>query len=312
MLLRSGTCSERRLRVVPNGAQQAACDQSGSWGPHARWTTRDALCRLLLRPRSSTAPPGSRAGTAAPPPASRAAAGTRVTPGSWSPPAWPAARASPPRSPSTRAPSPPSPHPRSDRSTGSGRRACAVPAATSPSARTAGRCGATPATDEDDRRLGTPLCVDCYDYTGHVVWQWHAPELWRRFNITLQRTLARHCGLTVTEFRQACKISYSKVVEFQARGIIHIHVPVRLDGPAGSRRPRPGPAGHHQRPRGRHPRHRRPGLRRRRPPGRRHRLPAAVGHPGRHPHHHRHRRPRTPAPPAPCTPNRSAPTSPST
>jgi hypothetical protein len=92
---------------------------------------------------------------------------------------------------------------------------------------------------EDDHRLGTPLCADCYDYIGHVVWQWHAPELWRRFNITLQRTLARHCGLSVTEFRQACKISYSKVVEFQARGIIHIHVPVRLDGPAGPDGPAP-------------------------------------------------------------------------
>jgi hypothetical protein len=92
---------------------------------------------------------------------------------------------------------------------------------------------------EDDHRLGTPLCADCYDYTGHVVWQWHATELWRRFNITLQRTLARDCDLSVTEFRQACKISYSKVVEFQARGIIHIHVPVRLDGPQGPDGPAP-------------------------------------------------------------------------
>ena len=29
-----------------------------------------------------------------------------------------------------------------------------------------------------------------------VVWQWHAPELWRRFTITLQRDLARMCGLS--------------------------------------------------------------------------------------------------------------------
>jgi hypothetical protein len=72
-----------------------------------------------------------------------------------------------------------------------------------------------------------------------VVWQWYAPELWRRFNIALQRALARSCDLTIPEFRQACKISYSKVVEFQARGIIHIHVPVRLDGPAGPDGPAP-------------------------------------------------------------------------
>jgi hypothetical protein len=86
---------------------------------------------------------------------------------------------------------------------------------------------------EDDKRLGTPLCADCYDYVGHVVWQWHAPELWRRFTITLQRDLARACGLSVKAFRERCKISYSKVVEFQARGVIHLHVPIRLDGPHG-------------------------------------------------------------------------------
>ncbi|HLN78802.1 MAG TPA: replication initiator [Nocardioidaceae bacterium] len=94
------------------------------------------------------------------------------------------------------------------------------------------------ARHRDDERLGTPQCADCYDYTGHVVWQWHAPELWRRFTITLQRTLARHCGLTVTEFGRRPR-SPTKVVEFQARGIIHIHVPVRLDGPAGPDGPAP-------------------------------------------------------------------------
>ena len=37
----------------------------------------------------------------------------------------------------------------------------------------------------------------------------------------------------MTAFRQRCRISYSKVVEFQARGVIHVHVPIRLDGPQG-------------------------------------------------------------------------------
>jgi hypothetical protein len=86
---------------------------------------------------------------------------------------------------------------------------------------------------DDDQRLGTPLCFDCYDYTGHVVWQWHAPELWRRFTIALQRDLARRSGLTISEFRRRCKVAYSKVVEFQARGLIHLHVPIRLDGADG-------------------------------------------------------------------------------
>jgi hypothetical protein len=66
---------------------------------------------------------------------------------------------------------------------------------------------------ENDHRLGTPLCADCYDYTGHVVWQWHAPELWRRFTITLQRDLARMSGLSVKAFRERCKVSYSKQVD---------------------------------------------------------------------------------------------------
>ena len=86
---------------------------------------------------------------------------------------------------------------------------------------------------EQDFQLGQPLCWECYDYRGHVIWQWHAPELWRRFTIALQRDLAKRVGLSVGAFRRRCRISYSKVVEFQARGIVHVHVPIRLDGPEG-------------------------------------------------------------------------------
>jgi hypothetical protein len=88
--------------------------------------------------------------------------------------------------------------------------------------------------DEDDPQLGMPLCSECYDYAAHVVWQWHAPELWRRFCIALQRDLAKRCGLSVAAFRRRCKIAYSKVVEFQARGVIHVHAPIRLDDPRGA------------------------------------------------------------------------------
>ena len=35
----------------------------------------------------------------------------------------------------------------------------------------------------DDPLLGQPLCPDCYDDASHVVWQWWAPDLWRRFTI---------------------------------------------------------------------------------------------------------------------------------
>jgi hypothetical protein len=43
--------------------------------------------------------------------------------------------------------------------------------------------------DRDDHRLGEPLCADCYDYTGAVLFNACAPEMWRRFTITLRRTL---------------------------------------------------------------------------------------------------------------------------
>jgi hypothetical protein len=92
---------------------------------------------------------------------------------------------------------------------------------------------------DDDPQVGQPLCFECYDYTAHVVWQWHAPELWRRFSIALQRELAKQCELAVAKFRKHCKIAYSKVAEFQARGAIHYHVPIRLDGPEGPDGPPP-------------------------------------------------------------------------
>jgi hypothetical protein len=50
--------------------------------------------------------------------------------------------------------------------------------------------------DRNDHRLGEPLCPDCYDYAGAVLFNAYAPELWRRFTITLRRTLARQAGLT--------------------------------------------------------------------------------------------------------------------
>jgi hypothetical protein len=44
---------------------------------------------------------------------------------------------------------------------------------------------------EDAPVLGQPLCGDCYDYDSHVVWQWWAPDLWRRFTIALRRLVAK-------------------------------------------------------------------------------------------------------------------------
>jgi hypothetical protein len=85
----------------------------------------------------------------------------------------------------------------------------------------------------DDSRLGEPLCADCYDYTGAVLFNALASELWRRFTITLRRTLARQAGLTGKAFAAQVRVSYAKVAEYQRRGVVHFHAIVRLDGPAG-------------------------------------------------------------------------------
>ncbi len=85
----------------------------------------------------------------------------------------------------------------------------------------------------DDRRLGEPLCADCYDYEGHVLWQWNAPELWRRFRIALDREIAAVLGVSDRKLKRYARLDYSKVVEFQARGLIHVHALFRLDGPDG-------------------------------------------------------------------------------
>jgi hypothetical protein len=80
----------------------------------------------------------------------------------------------------------------------------------------------------DDAQVGQPLCPDCYDYTGHVLFNWHAPELWRRFTIALRRVVARHLR-SVGADRDALRVSFVKVAEYQRRAVIHYHTLIRLD-----------------------------------------------------------------------------------
>jgi len=82
--------------------------------------------------------------------------------------------------------------------------------------------------------LGEPLCPDCYDYTGHVLFSWHAPELWRRFSIGLRRLVARALR-GMGEDPRVVRVSFVKVVELQRRGVPHFHAVIRLDAatPAG-------------------------------------------------------------------------------
>jgi hypothetical protein len=94
----------------------------------------------------------------------------------------------------------------------------------------------------DDPRLGQPLCPDCYDYSTHVVWNNAAGELWRRTKQAIDRRLgqlARRRGLP--PIRVPCgegryrlvdpvRVAHGKAAEYQARGAVHFHALLRLDG----------------------------------------------------------------------------------
>ena len=94
----------------------------------------------------------------------------------------------------------------------------------------------------DDPTVGQPLCADCYDYASQVVWQWWAPELWRRFTISLRRLLAHHLGTTAGRLGKMASLQYAKVAEYQLRGAVHFHALVRLDGPQTADGFAPAPA----------------------------------------------------------------------
>ena len=83
--------------------------------------------------------------------------------------------------------------------------------------------------DEDDPRLGEPLCPECFDYEHAVLWNALAPELWRRTAIQIPRELARLAGLSHRELRRRVRVSYVKVAEYQRRGALHFHCVIRLD-----------------------------------------------------------------------------------
>jgi hypothetical protein len=99
------------------------------------------------------------------------------------------------------------------------------------------RAGCWHRHDEDDPRLGEPLCPGCYDTEAQVLWNALAPELWRRTTIALQRALARLIGLQEAELRSLVRVSYAKVAEFQRRGAVHFHAVIRLDAATACRCP---------------------------------------------------------------------------
>lgn len=84
-----------------------------------------------------------------------------------------------------------------------------------------------------DPVVGDPLCAECFDYRGAVLWNAHLPALWARTCERLYREVAGAVGIPSAELRQVARLSYFKVVEFQARGLAHLHVVLRADGGGG-------------------------------------------------------------------------------
>jgi hypothetical protein len=82
---------------------------------------------------------------------------------------------------------------------------------------------------EDDDCLGEPICRECFDYDGALIWNNLLGELWRRTTIYLPRKLARQLGVTQKRLKQLVRAAYVKVAEYQHRGLVHVHVVIRLD-----------------------------------------------------------------------------------
>ena len=100
-----------------------------------------------------------------------------------------------------------------------------------------------------DPRLATPLCTDCYDYPAHAVWNAAAGELWRRTKQDIERHLIQltgHRGIPwPAEYLPPVRLPHGKAAEYQARGAVHFHALLRLDGtsrkdPAAIITPPPG------------------------------------------------------------------------
>jgi hypothetical protein len=83
----------------------------------------------------------------------------------------------------------------------------------------------------DDLVVGQPLCCDCYDYPGHVLFNALAPSLWGNLVDTVYHRLAAHSDERRSGIRRLVRVEYCKVAEYQARGVVHFHAIVRLDGP---------------------------------------------------------------------------------
>ncbi len=93
---------------------------------------------------------------------------------------------------------------------------------------------------DTDELTGQALCLDCYAYRGAVLFNAYAGDLWRRLTIYLRRELAAAVGLSRAALTRQARVSFVKVAEYQARGLVHFHAVIRIDGPDGPDTTPPG------------------------------------------------------------------------
>ena len=94
-------------------------------------------------------------------------------------------------------------------------------------------CGRTHAKGE--QAIGQPLCPGCFDYPAAVLFNASVPALWDQ-TATSPAPARGHPRQPAP--RQHVRLSFGKVIEYQHRGLIHMHAVIRIDGPRVPRCPR--------------------------------------------------------------------------
>jgi hypothetical protein len=91
------------------------------------------------------------------------------------------------------------------------------------------RVGCSVRHAEGDPMIGTPLCLECFDAEGQVIWNAMAPALWHRTWTYFSRELAGVMGMSHRKLLGIVKPKMVKVAEYQRRGAVHFHAIIRLD-----------------------------------------------------------------------------------
>ncbi len=84
-----------------------------------------------------------------------------------------------------------------------------------------------------DPELGRPLCPECFDYEGAVLWNAGASRLWSATVQRIRRGLAEEGGVAQAGLSGIARLHYLRVAEMQRRGLVHLHAVLRGDGPEG-------------------------------------------------------------------------------